>query len=107
MSIEAIPVTELWVMDATSDVKRPQQVAGRDFYALSYRHSGEITVKTKDGLLRSGVGCVTFTPKGLSYVTEICERTHFTFVHFRLSRDIEALDCAVISDVGDDVRELF
>ena len=107
MSIDAIPVTELWVMDTVSEVRRPMQVAGRDFYALSYRHSGEITIKTKDSLLHSGPGCVTFTPKGLSYVTEVCEKTHFTFVHFRLSRDIEATDCAVVFDSDEEMRELF
>ena len=107
MSIDAIPVTELWVMDTVSEVKRPMQVAGRDFYALSYRHSGEITIKTNNSLLRSGPGCVTFTPKGLSYVTEICEKTHFTFVHFKLSRDIELTDCAVISDCSGEMCELF
>lgn len=47
------------------------QVAGRDFFSLTYREGGCVTVKSARGALLSEPQSVTYVPRGLSYETEV------------------------------------
>ena len=79
------------VLDISSSAQRPQHVAGRDFYSLSYRYGGEIRINADGRSYSSERGSLTFIPRGQSYVTEILRDTRMVVVHFTLGDDIEFL----------------
>ena len=100
-------ITHISVLDAHSPKHAPKQVAGRDFYALSYRFSGEVILEANGERIRSTPDTVTFTPKGMSYITEIKEDTHMIVIHFRLSEDVDFRTPHVLSATGTELADLF
>ena len=79
----------------------------RDFYSLSYRYSGEISVEVNDDRATSGEGSVTFIPKGLAYKTEILDDTRMAVVHFKLEKDVDFRNAAVIKTDNAAIPLLF
>lgn len=100
-------ITHVNVLDVHSGRHAQRSVAARDFYALSYRFSGEITLSAGGVRVRSTPDTVTFTPKGMPYTTAIREDTHMIVVHFRLDADVNANVPFVLPAVGTDLGEQF
>ena len=92
-------VTEVSAFYASARKSDKVTVNARDFYSLSYRYSGKVSVEADGKCMVSGEGSVTFIPKGLSYTTEILDDMRMAAVHFKLDRDIDFRNAAVI-DVG-------
>ena len=82
-------------------------VEGRDFYSLSYRYSGKISIKYENTELISECGSVTFMPRGVAYETEILEDTSMAIIHFRLAEDIDFRNPAVLAVSDKSIRHLF
>ena len=100
-------VTELSAFYASAKKSDGVTVEKRDFYSLSYRYFGKITVEADGSSLTSGEGSLTFIPKGLSYKTEIVEDMRMAVVHFKLDRDIDFRNAAVWQIDNVAVRLLF
>lgn len=90
-------VTEISAFYAAARKSDSVTVNARDFYSLTYRYSGKITVETEKSTLVSGEKSVTFIPKGLSYKTEILDDMRMAVVHFKLDRDIDFRNAATVS----------
>ncbi|MBE6588941.1 MAG: AraC family transcriptional regulator [Ruminococcaceae bacterium] len=82
-------------------------VAPRDFYALTYRFAGKVTIEAGGVRVLSAPDTVTFTPAGMSYKTSIREDTHMIAVHFRLSEELSFRKPAVISAADTQLSSLF
>jgi len=106
-SIERGAVTELRAYCASSKKTAKISVPQRDFYSLTYRYNGKILVEANGESLFSDGGSVTFVPKGLSYNTEIIEDMKMAVIHFKLDRDIEFRNAAVIKTHDSGIRLLF
>ena len=63
----------------------PVQVAGRDFFSLTYREGGCVTVASARGSLRSLPRSVTYVPRGLPYETEVREGGVMFVLHVYLA----------------------
>ena len=100
-------VTEFSVLTALSRKRAEISVMERDFYSLSYRYSGKITVKSNENTLCSESGSITFIPKGLPYRTEIIEDSQMIAVHFKLDRDIHFRNASVIQAQDSTIPLLF
>lgn len=100
-------VTHVNVLDVHSPRHASRSVAARDFYALSYRFSGEVTLAAGGVRVLSKPDTVTFTPKGMAYTTEIRKDTHMIVVHFRLAEDVGANTPFVLPAGGTEIREQF
>ena len=77
-----ILVSSLSVFDASFVKSGAVAVPRREFHALSFRLSGQITVETPESRLLSSAGELTFVPQGVSYRTEILENSRIYAVHF-------------------------
>ena len=86
---------------------KPVAVAGRDFYSLTYRYSGEAHISSGDTELSSGADSITFMPKGVAYTTEIVEDVHMAVIHFDFENDGTLLSPAVINAENTVLRALF
>lgn len=108
--METIPhkaVSHISVLDIHSKKHAQKRVVGRDFYTLSYRISGIVTLKANGTQVISTPNTVTFTPKGMSYLTEIREDTHMIAIHFRLVEDVDIRTPFVFSAAGTDLGMQF
>ncbi len=82
-------------------------VNGRDFYSLTYRHSGKISITSGENTLISGEDCITFIPKNVPYKTEVLAGGNMSVVHFDFDGAI-APDHPVVLPVQNTVfRTLF
>ena len=106
-NIQKAAVTELKVYYASSKTSAQTCVNARDFYSLSYRYEGKIMVESGGERMYSGPGSITFIPKGLPYTTEIVEDMKMAVVHFKLDRDIDFRNAAVISAHDAGIHLLF
>lgn len=88
-------VTSLVVLPAYFHKSEPVLVAGRSFHALSYRLSGKVRITVSDKSLFSEAGCLTFTPQGTSYETEVLEDGEIVVIHFTTTGGSEDLMPAV------------
>ena len=95
-NMDRAAVTELNAFFASAKKTDRVWVDKRDFYSLSYRYAGRITVDDGNGILSSEAGSITFIPKGVSYKTEILEDMRMVVVHFKLDRDINYRNASVI-----------
>lgn len=100
-------VTELLTFHTLSKKTKKMKVDKRDFYSLSYRYSGKISIKTEDCELISEKNSITFMPKGISYETEILEDTQMAVVHFKLVEDIDFRNPVVLLINDDSIHRLF
>ena len=82
-------------------------VEKRDFYSLTYRYEGKISVETNDQKLFSAAGSVTFIPKGVSYTTEIIEDMRMAVVQFKLNGDVDFRNVATREECDVSIRALF
>lgn len=106
-NMDRAAVTELNAFFASAKKTDRVWVDKRDFYSLSYRYAGRITVDDGSGALCSEAGSITFIPKGVAYKTEILEDMRMVVVHFKLDRDINYRNAAVISPSAPGFRLLF
>lgn len=104
---ERAAVTELQALYVPTEKMKRTAVEGRDFYSLSYRYCGKVLIRTEDGELISEAGSVTFMPKGCSYETEITEDGRMALIHFKLSRNIDFRNPAVLNVSDKGVQILF
>lgn len=100
-------VTELSAFCTTIKKSARIFVDKRNFYSLSYRYDGKILIDSNGERLFSTGGSITFVPKGLSYYTEIIEDTRMAVIHFKLDRDIDFRNAAVIQTHDNGIRLLF
>ena len=75
-------VTGLQVLSAHFQKSEPVWVAGRPHHALSLRLSGKVSIACAGKNLISKAGCLTFTPQGTSYETEVLEPGEIIVIHF-------------------------
>ena len=106
-NVNPVFITNILFFDSFSAKHKPIFVNGRDFYSLTYRHSGKISITCGDSELISGADCVTFVPKGVSYTTEVLEDVHMTAIHFDFGgAQVPSLP-VVIAAKGSALRSLF
>jgi len=75
-------VTSLKVLSACFQKSEPVWVPGRPHHALSLRLNGKIRITCAGKTLISEPGCLTFTPQGTSYETEVIEAGEIIAIHF-------------------------
>ena len=68
-----LKVTNITLRKATTKKAPAVLVRGREFFSLTYRESGSITIKSRQGDLISGAASITYIPRGLDYETEVVE----------------------------------
>lgn len=100
-------VVEFSAFNASAKKTRQMTVEARDFYSISYRYSGKISIKTDGRELISEKNSVTFVPKNLTYTTEIIEDMEMSAVHFKLSGDVDFRNPAVINVTDGRIRALI
>lgn len=100
-------ITEIKVYSTSSKKGGRVFVPQRDFYSLTYRYSGKILVEANGETVYSDSGSVMFVPKGLSYNTEILENMSMAVIHFKLDRDIEFRNPAVLKIQDNGIKQLF
>jgi len=100
-------ITEIKVYSTSSKKGGRVFVPQRDFYSLTYRYSGKILVEANGETVYSDSGSVMFVPKGLSYNTEILENMSMAVIHFKLDRDIEFRNPAVLKIQDKGIKQLF
>ena len=105
--IKKVAVVELQAFEVSNKKRGPCFVNGRNFYSLSYRHSGKVTIKTDTAELISCADHITFMPMGTSYINETVEDTKMSVAHFRLSENLDFGNPAVIKAEGSEIRSLF
>ena len=100
-------VTELVAFYVSTEKTKKTAVAGRDFYSLSYRYHGKVSIKSSQGELVSEANSLTFMPKNTPYETEIIEGTRIAVVHFKLDRDIKFCNPSTWETGDKSIRALF
>ena len=100
-------VVELLAFYTDSKKTRRVTVESRNFYSLSYRYYGKVSISTSDAELVSGANSVTFMPASTSYETEIIKDTRMAVVHFRLNHSIKLDGPAVFYVSDNEVPRLF
>ena len=81
--LKNVMVTDMDVFEVNFRKTKEVEVPGREIHALTWRMSGAITI----GDMRSDAGCLTYTPKGVGYRTEILESGSMIAVHFSLASE--------------------
>ena len=100
-------VTEMTAFYTTAGKTKRVWVDKRDFYSLSYRFYGEISVRAGDEELISREDSITFVPSCVPYETEIIRDTRMAVVHFKLSADVDFRNPSVITASDGEIRQLF
>jgi AraC-like DNA-binding protein len=100
-------VSEVYVFKGEAKASKRIAVRARDFHSISYRHSGKAYFKIGDIEIVSEANSITFMPKGISYETEVLEDTQTTVAHFKLDRDIEFRNPAVLAADDKELAHLF
>lgn len=72
--------------------KETHFVPPRNFYSLTFRKSGKISITSKEKTYISAAPCITFVPKGCGYNTEIIESGSMIAVHFDMTKEAENID---------------
>lgn len=70
--------------ESVTPKRKPVFVNGRNFYSLTYRHSGEISITCDGKQLISAADCITFIPKNVAYTTEVLSDVRMSAIHFEL-----------------------
>jgi hypothetical protein len=70
--------------ESVAPKRKPVFVNGRNFYSLTYRHSGEISITFDGKQLHSTADCITFIPKNAAYTTEVLSDVRMSAIHFEL-----------------------
>ena len=100
-------ITDIMTFKSSAAKSKPIFVNGRNFYSLTYRHSGKISLIYAQNELISSEDCVTYVPKNTSYTTEVLEDVSMTAIHFDIVG--EGLpDTPMVIPINDTaVRNLF
>ncbi len=77
-------ITDLMIYKSSAVKNKPIFVNGRNFYSLTYRHRGKISLTYDQKELISSEDCVTYVPKNTSYITEVLEDVSMTAIHFNI-----------------------
>ena len=104
---EKAAVTELVAFYVSTEKTKKTAVTGRDFYSLSYRYYGKVSIKSNHGEFVSGANSITFMPKNTPYETEIIEGTQIAVVHFKLDRDVNFCNPSIWEGGDKSMRALF
>lgn len=62
--------------------RKPVFVNGRNFFSLTYRHSGDISITCNGKTYHSFTDCITFIPKNTPYTTEVLSCGKMSVIHF-------------------------
>ena len=89
-------ITSLSVLSARFHKSEPVMVAGRPYHALSYRLSGKVRITSSGENFISNAGCLTFTPQGTGYETEVIEDGEIIVIHFTTTGGSENLPPKVL-----------
>lgn len=82
MEKKQIPlITNITMYGAAKKRTPTVRVLGREFFSLTYRESGSITIHSEMGDLLSPAGSITYIPRGLSYDTEVLEDGFMHILH--------------------------
>lgn len=100
-------VTELSAFYTSSGKTKKTLVEERGFYSLSYRYYGKVLFKTENESFISDASSITFMPQNIKYETEIIEDTRMAVLHFKLARDIDFRNAAVLRVSDKSVPALF
>lgn len=100
-------VSEVYVFKGEAKASKRIAVRARDFYSISYRYSGKAYIKAGDVEFVSKANSITFMPKNISYETEVLEDTQTVVAHFKLDRDIDFRNPAVINADDKELVHLF
>ena len=82
INIKKSPIISLSVFKITFDKHNLTEVKGRPFYSLSFRKQGVAKFNIDGKTIISEKGCITLTPKGKAYSTEILEESQIIAIHF-------------------------
>lgn len=104
---EGALLTELTAFYANTKKTASTPINPREFHSLTYRYGGKITLEAGGEQLISEAGCVTFMPKGVAYRTAILESGRMAVIHFKLDKDIDFRNPAVIKVSDAAVPRLF
>ena len=99
-----IYISDIVVFEAINRKNKPELVDGRNFFSLTYRHSGKISVSCDGNELISKADTVTFIPRNMSYTPEVFEDSHITGIHFNFPSADIPLSPAVINLGGNSAR---
>lgn len=100
-------ITEIKVFEMNAKKNKSVYVNSRNFYSLSYRFSGKVSIVTNGNELISEAESVTFMPKGVDYSTEILEDTYAIAIHFSFDSDINFRHPYILTPPSKKERELF
>lgn len=106
-SMERGAITEIKAYSTSHKKSGRVFVPQRDFYSLTYRYSGKILVEANGESIYSDGGSIMFVPKGLSYNTEILENMRMAVIHFKLDRDLDFRNPAVLKIQDNGIKQLF
>lgn len=81
------PITSIKVYDVTSRNHSLIEVKGRPFWALTYRKRGITKINIDGKTIISKENCITLTPKGKTYTTEVLADTDIIAIHFECLDD--------------------
>ena len=101
------PVISLNVYDVKVEKHPPVEVKARPFYALTYRKSGIAEFHMNEKTLTSTKDCITFTPKGHSYITSLKEDTNIIAIHFDLLTDDAFNSPFVLKNADSHIFKMF
>ncbi len=82
-------VLSIHVFEADFQKKETVFVSERDFYSLTFRKSGLVSISCDGKTVISQASSITFVPKGKSYYTEVIQSGSMIAVHFTLSEERE------------------
>ena len=100
-------ITNTVFFDSYTASHKPIFVECRDFYSLTYRHRGKVSITCKGKALFSSQDCVTFIPKNTPYTVETLEDVEITAVHFDILREQLPSEPTVIPNIPQSIRALF
>lgn len=84
-----MPMISYFTLGVVAKQKAPTVfVGGREFFSLTYRESGKITIHSERGDLCSEAGSITYIPRGLDYETEVLEPGVMNILHIYTADEV-------------------
>ncbi|MBQ9802590.1 MAG: helix-turn-helix domain-containing protein [Clostridia bacterium] len=84
-----MPMISYFTLGVVTKQKAPTVfVGGREFFSLTYRESGKITIHSEKGDLVSDAGSITYIPRGLDYETEVLEPGVMHILHIYTADEV-------------------
>lgn len=93
-----LPMISYFTLGVVNKQKAPAVfVRGREFFSLTYRESGSITIHSDRGDLYSPAGSITYIPRGLDYETEVLSSGMMHILHVYTADDTTLFGDAPLS----------